>query len=207
MKKKHIIFDLDGTLSDTARATSAAVTEARDIHGFPNVNYDSILDAMGLPGLEFYSHLYPNVSEKELLQIEKLVDDAEERAILSLGRDILFPGVYDMLSKLHEYGYRLYIASTGGKPHVDTTLDATGIRFLFSQVHCGKPEKISMVRDIILGQPPDEWAMVGDMYKDSEAARANNILALGAGFGYLAEKDISLFDYVLTKPADIYTHL
>jgi len=207
MKKKHIIFDLDGTLSDTAKATFAAVKEGTEIYGFPEVAYELILSAMGLPGLEFYSRLYPTVSREELLTIEKQIDDAEERMIKSLGAKILFPGVYGMLDKLSNDGFCLYIASTGSKSHVYTTLKASGIERYFAEIHCGRPEKISMVKEIISGRDITEWAMIGDMFKDSEAARGNNILAIGAGFGYLAKEDESLFDYVISAPIDIYNHI
>ena len=207
MIKKHIIFDLDGTLSDTAKATSSAINEIAKRHNIPLVDYKLILEAMGLPGLEFYAHLYPDMPKEELLRIEPLVDDAEEQAIKQLGGEILFPGVYDMLAKLYKKGLQLYIASTGSKNHVQVTLEASGVGKFFSGVSCGQPTKISMLKNMVSGRDVNEWIMVGDMYKDSEAARASNMLALGAGFGYLTKQAESLFDYVLRKPEDIYDYL
>jgi len=162
---------------------------------------------MGLAGLEFYAYLYPHVSHEMLLNIERDTDTLEDAAIKSLGKDILFSDVSDMLFSLVDNDYCLYVASTGNENHVYTTLAACEIEKYFVSISCGKPEKISMVKDIIAGRDLDEWVMVGDMYKDSEAARGNNILALGAGFGYLAEEDHSLFNSILSKPADIFNHL
>jgi len=207
MKIKHIIFDMDGTLSDTAKATYAATTEGAKVHGFPEVDYMEILTAMGLPGLEFYSRLYPGVSATQLLAIEKQIDDGEERMVKSLGAEILFPEVCEMLEALLKDGYSLYIASTGSTRHVHTTLQATGIEKYFSEIHSNRPEKVSMVKEIIAGRDASEWAMVGDMFKDSDAARGNGIIAIGAGFGYLAKEDEGLFDYVLKTPIDIFNVL
>jgi len=204
MTKKHIIFDMDGTLSDTAKATYAATTEGTRLHGFPEVAYETILSAMGLPGLDFYSRLYPDVTKEKLLAIEKVMDSAEERMVKGLGAAILFPGVTEMLEKLSESKLSLYIASTGSTSHVHTTLQASGIDKFFTEVHCHRPEKISMVKEIIAGRDVGEWAMVGDMFKDSEAAQGNGILAIGAGFGYLAKEDEGLFDYVIRMPMSIY---
>ena len=64
-----------------------------------------------------------------------------------------------------------------------------------------------MVKNMISGKDVTEWIMVGDMYKDSEAARASSILALGAGYGYLTKQNESLFDFVLRSPADIFYYL
>lgn len=204
MKIKHIIFDMDGTLSDTAKATYAATTEGAKVYGFPHVDYMEILAAMGLPGLDFYSRLYPGVSAAELLTIEKQIDDGEECMVKSLGAEILFPGVFEMLEALIKDGYSLYIASTGSTRHVHATLQASGIEKYFTGIHSNRPEKVSMVKEIIAGRDVSEWVMVGDMFKDSDAARGNGIVALGAGFGYLAKEDEGLFDYVLKTPMDIF---
>jgi len=203
MKRKHIIFDLDGTLSNTAKATFAATEEGTKKHGLPVVSYEKILEAMGIAGLDFYALLYPKASKEELQKIEQIINPAEERMIKQLGEEILFPDIIEMLEALDESGHTIYIASTGSQSHVHTTLEATWIGEFFAEVHCGRPEKVSMVKEIIKGRDPSQWAMVGDMYKDSEAAKGNNILAIGAGFGYLAKEDEKLFDKVIAKPMDI----
>ena len=207
VKKRHIIFDMDGTLSDTAKATVVALYEVGKQYKLPRVTDERIRAAMGLAGPEFYAHLYPHEPKETLMNIERTADVIEEAMITKMGKEILFPGVGDMLADLSEKGYCLYIASTGSESHVHNTLASCGIEGLFTSVSCGKSEKISMVKSIIAGRNTDEWAMVGDMFKDSEAARGNNILALGAGFGYLAKDDYPLFDSVLLKPEDIYKYV
>jgi len=206
MTKKHIIFDLDGTLSNTAKATMIAITEAEKQLKLPKVTEDQIRDAMGLAGLAFYEYLYPQVSQEVLLDIENIVDAAEEVAVKTIGKEILFPGVVDMLMGLLEKGCFIYIASTGSKNHVYNALSACNIEKFFTEVSCGESEKILMVRRIIAGRNLNEWAMVGDMFKDSEAARGNKILALGAGYGYLTKSNFPLFDFVLSTPMDIFNY-
>jgi len=207
MKKKHMIFDLDGTLSDTAKATSVAFDKMSKEKGLPEVTYDKIIAAMGLPDLEFYENVYPSLSKEKLVEIFKEADALEEEMIITLGEDILFSDVKNMLINLKKKNCSLYIASTGSKSHVNATFTASGIKDIFTSVSCGEPEKISMVKKIIGNSDKNEWVMVGDMYKDSEAARKNSILALGAGFGYLSAVDQKLFDSILWKPEDIYHYL
>jgi len=205
VKIKHIIFDLDGTLSATAQATALAIEEARRTFEYlPPVTDAQIKEAMGLHGLEFHMKLFPGVEKEKLYPIEKAIDELELKNITKLGRDILFPGVYSMLEKLHIEGYSLYIASTGSHTHVHGTLEAANIGRFFKEVHCNEPQKINMVGKIVNGNDPSQWAMLGDMFKDSEAARGNNILALGAGFGYLSVEDEKLFDLVLRTPNDMF---
>jgi len=203
VRKKHFIFDMDGTLSDTGKATAKAIKAVEKRYPLPMIDDSHIRNAMGIGGLDFYRCLYPSVPDDILIKIEPEVDALEHEAVQALGADILFLGVREMLAALVQRGHDLHIASTGSKSHVEGTLHAAGIASFFTSVSSNEPVKIAMVQRIISDSNPQDWAMVGDMFKDSEAARANHILALGAGFGYLAEEDYTLFDAVLRTPGDL----
>jgi len=204
---KSIIFDMDGTLSDTAKATTDALNKVGGEYGLPYVSNEHVRSAMGYADPEFFYRVYPEQPRDVLNEVRYIVNDLEDRAIEKFGRDILFPGVFDMLCELSNRGYFLYIASTGSTAHVETTLKSSGIEHLFKAVYCNEPVKIDMVKDIIGTGNAGEFVMVGDMIKDSEAAKGNGITALGAAFGYLKSDDRSLFDAVLYKPDDIYKYL
>jgi phosphoglycolate phosphatase-like HAD superfamily hydrolase len=204
---KNIIFDMDGTLSNTAIATLASVKEIEQKYQLPDLTLEEIHHAMGIGGFPFYQMLFPTVETSVLKEVEKEVDILEDKKIEEFGRSILFHGVYEMLTSLKDNGYNLHIASTGNPNHVKTTLSASGILCFFSTVSCNEPAKIHMVKRIIDNGNLNEWAMVGDMFKDSEAARENNILAVGAAFGYLSPEDFPLFDKVIHQPMDIFSLL
>ena len=207
IKKKHIIFDMDGTLADTAQVTVAAFHELCGLYNLPKLSYDTIRNAIGIGGLDFYISLYPNQPEEILVDFSRKVENMEKIKTRVLGEKILFPGTGELLKNLSEEGYFLYIASTGDKNHVYSTLSSGKIDHLFTKISCGEPEKILMVKKIIANRNINEWVMVGDRHKDSDAAKANHILSLGAGFGYLNQEDFKLFDAVLHKPDDIYHYL
>jgi len=202
---KNIIFDLDGTLSDTIKATAQAIREVGEKYNLPKLDDERIRAAMGLADMEFYAFLFPGVAG--LGQIGQEIDTIEEDAIRRIKADMLFPGVAEMLDGLYKAGHKLYIASTGNNDHVSATLTSAGIERYFTKISCDRPEKVSMVRDLIIGGDKDDWLMVGDMYKDSEAAKGNGITALGAAFGYLNAKNYGLFDAILQRPGDIFEHV
>jgi len=205
--KKSIIFDMDGTLSDTAKATTVACNKIGQQFGTPNVNESDVRSVMGYADPEFFYRLYPGQPHELLNKIRYEVNELEDKMISKLGKSILFPGVEELLTDLSEKGYNLYIASTGSKYHVHTTLTAGGIEHLFTGIHCGEPVKIKMVSDIIEGHDKDKYLMVGDMHKDSEAAKANGVFVLGVAFGYLDLDDYPLFDAILKTPHDLYSFL
>jgi len=202
---KHIIFDLDGTLADTGIATLKAVNEIKVRFNLPEVTMDDIKRAMGLGGMEFHTNLFPDIDIMILEKSSEMIDILEDEEIIQIGKDILFPGVYEMLHKLHQKGIILYIASTGNRAHVTATLTAGGIIHFFKEINCDEPHKKLMLERMI-SSDKNEWVMVGDMFKDSEAARYNGIKSFGAGYGYLKEENKKLFDVVLDKPEDIFLY-
>jgi phosphoglycolate phosphatase len=197
---RHFIFDIDGTLSDTAKATAKVIGALSEKWGFPAVGEASIKEAMGYPSLEFCRRLIPMCDEGRLRRFEAELSFAEDAAIRVIGTAILFPGVADTLIRLREMGAELYAASTGSPTHVATVLEASGIRSLFTKICCGKPQKIEMVRKIIKMDDPFRFIMVGDKRFDAEAAERNGIHSVGAGYGYCAKIDYDLFDEIISHP-------
>lgn len=199
---KHIIFDMDGTLADSGKATSIACAQISKAYGLPPLSDAKIRETIGYANPEFYFRLYPTVKKPTMLAYAKEVEELEERIVWDMGVDILFPGVMQMLEALMRRGIRLYIASTGDVSHVNAVLTTAGIQHFFDIIGFGEPDKEEMVRKMVCGDTA-RWSMVGDKQKDLFAARANGILAIAAGFGYCSQQDASRFDRVLQTPAQL----
>jgi phosphoglycolate phosphatase len=203
---KHFIFDMDGTLSDTAKATVRAVRETAEKLGMSPPPAEKVKAAMGYPGLEYYHVLLGDIGEDLLAAFAAETDCNEDREIRRIGRDMLFPGIREVLDSLLGLGTELYVASTGHPNHVNLLLDVTGTRHCFKEVYCGRPRKVEMVRELMAAaraRSPEGWLMVGDKHIDAEAARGSRILAVGAGFGYCLEEEQRLFDLVVKKPGEL----
>ncbi|MDR2305074.1 MAG: HAD family hydrolase [Treponema sp.] len=217
---KHFIFDMDGTLSDTAKATSIACNEAAKKLGLPPFPVEQVKAAMGYPGLEYYHVLLGNVkpalnigsgikrsfTQELLLAFQKETDLGEALEIQRIGKGMLFPGVEEILEELKDLEVELYIASTGRPDHINLLLDVTGIRSFFKSICCGRSRKVEMTGEIIRtagASFSEDWLFVGDRHIDAEAAKGNGILAVGAGYGYCLEEERELFDIIAESPGDL----
>jgi len=202
-KKVHtVIFDLDGTLSDSGIVTMEALKNIAPSCGLPIPSEEAIRRATGYATPEFYFVLFPDFQRTMLLNVEKLVEQEESRLFPSFGDKLLFEGCRELLMRLKECGIRLHIASTGCRDHVLSILNETGIIGFFDTVNCGRPDKTDMLREIIEGSDKTGCVMVGDMKKDYEAARANGILSVGACYGYCVP-ELSDFDLYINSPLDL----
>ena len=196
-----IIFDLDGTLSDSAILTLASLEQIAPAHGLPVPSMKDIRKATGNANPEFYYILYPDYPRDMVYGIGQEIEHDEPR-VLSLATDkLLFKGCRELLVSLKSNGIRLNIASTGDRNHVFSILEETGIIGLFDEVSCHRPDKYEMLKEMIKGDTAG-YIMVGDMKKDYEAAAKNGIVSVGACFGYCV-REHSDFDIYIDEPLDL----
>ena len=199
--KLNIIFDLDGTLADTAVLTMKAFENLAHLYGLPVPSMETIRRAMGYQNPEFYNHIYPNEPEESVRLLGERVETEEQRLLPAFKADFLFPGVRELLAELKILNYPMHIASTGSEDHVYSILNKEGIKEFFTKVVCDKPVKTGMIAEIIGSGAKEDFIMVGDMKKDIEGAKANGIIIIGACYGY-AQKD-SGFDMYIDTPAEL----
>ena len=197
-----VIFDLDGTLSDSAVLSMEAFKRIAPEHGLPVPSIDKIRKATGFATPEFYYILFPDHGRDLVKNFGTLVEQEELLVLPSLGGKLLFEGCRELLVKLKERGIRLCMASTGDREHVVSVLDITGVAKFFDTVFCARPDKNEMLREIIGGSDKSGCVMVGDMEKDYTAARANGIISVGACYGY-CRKDFSEFDHYIYNALDL----
>ena len=198
---KHIIFDLDGTLINTARLTVPACRHAAEMFGLPEKSARRMVSLIGWPSMDYYYMLYPEIQDKCLLMEYALQVEKFERAnMMELGRSLLYKGVWPMLHRLKKEGFSLHIASLAPQDHTDTALDNTGIRFLFDSVKCNGYDKTAMIKEIMYGSTPDQWLILGDKHFDAQAGKNNGILTVAARYGFGDREEYMGFDLYINKP-------
>lgn len=201
MPRKYdaIIFDMDGTLVDTLSMTIGALAKYAPQCGLSPRPRQAVLPVIGLGNAEFYRALYPDATPAQRRQLEAVVEEGELEIGRTLGRRVLFPGAAEMLARLKRAGLPLFVASTGTRFHVEGCLQIGGVLPLFDEIACGEPDKADMTTRLLRGFEPARVPFIGDSFKDVEAAHANRLLAIGAGFGY-ARDGGAAFDAIYDTP-------
>jgi phosphoglycolate phosphatase len=197
-----IIFDLDGTLSDTAILTMDALTSLAPLYDLEVPSREVVTEAMGYETPEFFYRLFPGAAHNVIDPIGPLIDQGEIDALKSKKESLLFEGCLELLEKLKEEGVRLYIVSTGTKDHVDSILRETEITDFFDMVYCECADKTDAIRQIVNGEDTNGFVFVGDMIKDYVAARQNGVLSVGACYGY-CKRESADFDLYIDHPFDL----
>lgn len=207
-----VLFDLDGTLADTAGDLGGALNRLRTDRGLAPLPLDMLrpyasAGARGLIGLGLNVH--PGDDEFESLRLAFLA--AYDQCLSET--TALFDGVAELLDTLEAQGLKWGIVTN--KPHRFTlpVLRALGLEARSgtnisgdSTAHA-KPHPLPLLTACQeLGVDPATVLYVGDDLRDIQAAQAAKMPSAAAGWGYIGHNgEISSWgaDVIAQQPLDL----
>lgn len=194
---KGVLFDLDGTLLDTARDLGGALNQVLRNYNLPEVDYqryriEASNGSLGLLKLGF-AERYQDYDE-QILRTEFL-DIYHD----NICRDTaFFPGIETLLSELNKQNIPWGIVTNKPEGLTKQLLTYFDIMRTSSVMVAGdtlphrKPSPIPLQHAAqTIGLACDEFVYVGDAMRDIEAANAANMSSVLAAYGYLSDKEIA----------------
>jgi phosphoglycolate phosphatase len=192
---RTVLFDLDGTLVDTAPDLGHALNEMRARRGLAPLSLDAIRPqashgSQGLLRLGF--GVTQDQPEFAALRLEFL--DIYERHLVH--KSALFPGVADMLAGLEEDGRAWGVVTNKPARYTEPLLAQLGLApraaCIVSGDTCARnkphPDPVLHACRVARAEPGD-CLYVGDAERDIQAARAAGMPALIVLYGYLSDDD------------------
>jgi phosphoglycolate phosphatase len=201
-----LIFDLDGTLTDSKPGILGCLRKALDAH---HVIDPGPLDRfIGPPVEEWALELLPEASKEERDALARDYRGCYDRE--GWKNNSVFPGVREMLTELHQRGFPLYVCTSKQQHFAVRILDAFELKHLFAAVYGDKAEyashgKADLLANLLRQHSLDRdsvW-MIGDRIFDIQAAHANNLRCLAAAWGYGPPGECALADAVAATPAEV----
>lgn len=214
-KLRCVLFDLDGTLLDTAPDMVAALNALRLEHGAPPLPYEAVRGAVSHGAARIVKTGFPDVAGEAFEDLRKRYLDIYAGALAVHTR--LFPGMEQVLNTLDSAGVSAGIVTN--KPGWLTTplLEQMQLTERFVCVVSGdslaerKPHPLPLLHAAELaGVTAPQCVYIGDALRDIQAAHAAHMPALVADYGYLLpDEDSSTWggDAHLKQPLDILTWL
>jgi len=186
-----VIFDLDGTLIDSAGGIHSCILKSLERHALPPVSFDFVRGGIGLGLAAAWKRLVPEADEEMVIA---LTDTYREFFLASRAageeQDPLFPGTKEALVALDQAGHLLGIATNKGRPGVHHALDLHNLDGLFVVIrsaHDGHPKPHpDAIHDILAktGVEARHTVFVGDTETDMLTAENAGVAALGVAWGY-----------------------
>ncbi len=189
------IFDIDGTLLDSAADICGAVQQVLDGTGCSPVEFDFLKSYIGLHLVDLFNDVLPHYTAE---QVEDLIE-RYRACYRARGHKLtqVYPGVAEALASL---GGRKATATTKGTPTTRAILEQFGLIQYFDHVQGtdGFPSKPAP--DVILsalaglGARPEECLMVGDSPADMEAGRRAGVKTCAVRYGYGSPEKLALWE-------------
>jgi phosphoglycolate phosphatase len=181
-----VIFDLDGTLTDSAPGIVASFVRALEAVGAEVPAGDLTTRIVGPPMHHTMAAL--GLGDRTQAAVTAYRSDYTSRG---WAMNTMFDGVGDLLSDLRAAGVRLAVATSKAEPIATRILEHFGILDRFEVVagasvdgtRAAKSEVIAHALQQ-LGQLPERVVMVGDRAHDVEGAAEHGIGTIVVGWGY-----------------------
>jgi phosphoglycolate phosphatase len=198
------VFDLDGTLVDSAADISAAILDTLAARGRSDVTQAYLRRYIGRHLLDMYLDLgfEPDEIDAMIAHYRRVYPE------LKHARTRVYPGVAEMLAGLRG---RKSTATTKGTPMTRAVLEQFGLIRHFDHVQGtdgfpAKPEPDVILRSIeALGADPKDCLLVGDSPADMEAGKRAGVrtCAVRWGYGDIGEMARWSPDYWIAEPAEL----
>lgn len=172
MKKyKNIIFDIDGTILNTANMNIypliKLIKEEKEI----DMTYESLLFALGLPGKKTLEILGFNNIDKSYEKWVKYVNEYEKKATL-------YDGIEDIIKHIHSKNIICGIVSSKNKSQYEVDFMPTGLHECMSAIvleedtkyHKPHPEPLKKVMEMLNINPYDTL-YIGDSISDYNCSK------------------------------------
>ncbi len=192
--RKCVIFDLDGTLTQSEEGIWNCVKYAADKLGFPEPDAPTLRKFIG-PPLGYSFREYMGMDEA---MADKAVETYRERYnVVGLFENRVFPGIRRLLRTLKREDW--YIGIATGKPQQtsERVLTHFGLDKFVDKL-CGptadhRADKIDLIKNALPAgwdaSTDDIW-MVGDRKFDVEGAIGAGVKSIGVGYGYGSEEEL-----------------
>ncbi|MBC7187761.1 MAG: HAD-IA family hydrolase [Calditrichaeota bacterium] len=207
-----IVFDLDGTLLDTAPDVHLCSNLALRAMGLPEISLAQARASIG-PGPDNFARV--TLGEENMHRFGEFIglfrQLYSDRCLISTRP---FPGIMDLLQGLQ--GYRLVVATNKPGPYTKRILAGLNMEPYFDAVIC--PEEVTHLKphpEMILtamartGATPETTLVVGDTDNDIHAGKAAGARTCAVTWGYGPRATLESLrpDFVITRPAELFSIL
>ena len=188
------LFDIDGTLLDSAHDICGAVQQVLDVTPSRPVTFDYLKSYIGRHLFDLFADVIPEPTQEKMDEML-----AKYRSLyLARGHSAtkVYPGVAEGLAIL---GGRKGTATTKGSPTTRAILEQFGLIQYFHHVQgtdgfpCKPAPDVLFTALAAMGASPSDCLFVGDSAADMEAGKRAGVKTCAVTYGYGKREDLARF--------------
>ncbi|HEL1907214.1 TPA: HAD family hydrolase [Streptococcus suis] len=188
-----ILFDLDGTLTDSGQGILNSVAYALEKMGIEEPDTANLNRFIGPPLYESFSRFYPLSPEDTQSAVDAFRVYFKEKGMFE---NQLYPGIIPLLEELRTAGKTLVIATSKPEIFAKQILEHFGIAHYFDVIAGASLDSSRISKADVIGYAinqleafPKHAVMIGDREHDIEGARMHQLPAIGVLYGYGSKQE------------------
>ena len=187
---KAIMFDLDGTLTESGEGITKSVQYALEKIGRPEPDLEKLKVFVGPPLLDQFMK-YADTDEETARQAVAFY--RERYGVTGIYENSVYPGIPELLEELRRKGYLLAVASSKPDNYVNQVLDYFHLSGYFdvivgSEMNGNRTRKAQVIEETLerlkLSGHRNQVLMVGDKEHDVLGAREAGVSCVAVSYGY-----------------------
>ena len=193
-KKRLLLWDLDGTLTDPMLGITSAVQHALRAFHIEPPDRQALTPFIGPPLLESFQRFYGFSEEQARAAVTAYRDYFADTGIFE---NEVYPGIPALLAELREAGKTLALATSKPAVFAERILEHFHLREFFafvagSELDGTRAHKADVIAYALeqTGFPAADALMIGDRCYDVDGARVLGIEALGVAYGYGSREEL-----------------
>ncbi|MCE4563774.1 HAD-IA family hydrolase [Maribellus sp. CM-23] len=191
----HIIFDLDGTLTDNTQGIINSLKYAFNRLQIDDYPEDRLNDFIGPPLQWGFSQLFGLNERNTRLAVEYFREYYSENG---WHQNMPYNGIQEMMAELDNQGKRMYIATSKFEKYAVRIMEHFEMDKYILQVKGAdykgeKASKTQIITDLLQMQqlaPSEEIVMVGDTLFDIEGGKQNGLSTIAVAYGFGKEHEL-----------------
>ena len=196
MKRTILLFDLDGTLTQSGEGITKCVRYALKEMGYPAPEPEELVSFIGPPLLDQFMD-FAGMDRDQAAEAVRLYRVRYEKKGIFENRP--YPGIPELLHAVRGAGAVTAVASSKPERYVRMILEHFHILDCFDEIvgdtmEGSRSSKLAVIREVLgrLQADSDEdlIIMIGDKHYDVDGAREAGVMSLAVGYGYGSPREL-----------------
>lgn len=191
----HIIFDLDGTLTDNTQGIGNSIQYALKKMQIDSYSEDILKQFIGPPLQWGFKNLFGMNERNVKLAVEYFREYYAEKGFQE---NEPYPGIFEMLEELESVGKKMYIATSKLEKYAQKIMEHFEFDKYIIQLNGAdysgkKGTKSTIITNLLETQqliPSEEIVMIGDTVFDIEGGKENGLSTIAVNYGFGKEDDL-----------------
>lgn len=202
-----VLFDLDGTISDSGAIIVATLRATLAEAGLPRPDENAAREVVGPP----LGWTLAEVLGVPRERIPDLIARYRQRLRPALAATPAYPGMIDLIREIHAAGLPMAVATSKVTTAAVPVIEAYGLADCFVAVCGSAPDEVTGTKAAVVGAALElldtkgydvtRPVMVGDRHHDVEGAAAHGVPTIAVSWGYGAPDEWARAAAVVDSPA------